>query len=179
MRCVGADLSLRSTGYAIGTEHGIAFGTLDKQPKGMSDLQRLDWITNTVGELCKDSDLVVLEDFSFGSRGHQHEIGAMGYMVRRRLWKRDIPYVLVAPAANKKFATGKGNADKNVVMKEIYKRYGHDCNSDDACDALALLHIALCLMGHEDPQTDAQRQVIEALMVKNAEVIERARKGWL
>jgi Holliday junction resolvasome RuvABC endonuclease subunit len=35
-------------------------------------------------------------------------------------------------------ATGKGNADKSLVMKSVFQRWAHDCDNDNNADAVTL-----------------------------------------
>ena len=91
--------------------------------------------------------------------GASERIG-LAYMVRHWLWKNRIPFILVPPMTLKKFATGKGNADKDMVIKEVYKRWGHDCTISDEADACAALHFGLQLIGSEEPQNAIQRECL-------------------
>lgn len=48
----------------------------------------------------------------------------------------------VRPTEMKKFITGKGNAKKEVVMKDVYKKHGFDTNVLDISDAFAVAKYA-------------------------------------
>lgn len=114
--------------------------------------------------------LVVIEGYSFGSAGgkvsgHAHDRAELGGVLRNQL----VDYcrvVEVAPTTLKKFATGKGNADKAEVVSALSRRYGRTFKSDDAADAFALMQIGLCLTGDFDPETRAQQEVIAMLCGK-------------
>lgn len=45
---------------------------------------------------------------------------------------------IVTPGEVKKFVTGKGNAKKELIIKEVYKRYGFDTDINDIADAYAI-----------------------------------------
>ena len=62
------------------------------------------------------------------------------------------------PALLKKFATGKGNAPKPLVVSELTKRYGRVFRSDDEADAYGLLMLALVVTGQSRAQTKAQSE---------------------
>lgn len=44
----------------------------------------------------------------------------------------------VTPGEVKKFVTGKANTKKELVLKEVYKRYGFDTDINDVADAYAI-----------------------------------------
>lgn len=48
----------------------------------------------------------------------------------------------VPPMTLKKFAAGKGNAKKQEMLLQIYKRYGVEFNNDNAADAYSLGRVA-------------------------------------
>lgn len=66
----------------------------------------------------------------------------LGTLIRKHLLGCKVPYIDVPPSSLKMFATGKGNSAKQVVMKEVFKRWGYDSNSDDVCDAFVLAKMA-------------------------------------
>jgi crossover junction endodeoxyribonuclease RuvC len=108
-----------------------------------------------------------MEDFSFGSScAFAREIAGATYMVRHWLWKHDIPYVLVAPTTLKKFATGKGNADKALIIKAVFQRWAHDVDNNNSADAVVLNYIGRAIVGDWQPTTDQQREVITLLANK-------------
>lgn len=45
------------------------------------------------------------------------------------------------PGQIKKFTTGKGNAKKELMMKEVYKRWGFETDSHDVADAYAIARL--------------------------------------
>jgi crossover junction endodeoxyribonuclease RuvC len=171
MKICGLDLSLCNTGVAISVDASISWDVLSP-PKGLRDVPRLDWITATVGELARGAELVTMEDFSYGSVGHQHEIGGMGFMVRHRLWKMGIPYVPVAPSRLKKFITGHGNAKKNEIMREVWRRWDHNAATDDCADAIGLCYLGLALTGCWRPTIAAQGEVLRDIWKAHGAVLE-------
>lgn len=162
MRIVGMDLSLNHTGVAIRTDATLHTDVLE--PSKLGELDRLHWIITQVGELSRGSDLVVLEGFSFASKGNiAYQLGGLGFGVRVWLHKHAIPFQVVAPQAVKKFVTGKAGADKNIVLKELYKRFQIDVDDDNIADACVLVLIGECLLGMREPTTQAQREVLAIL----------------
>jgi hypothetical protein len=63
------------------------------------------------------------------------------------LLDRDIPYVFVAPAGLKTFATGSGHADKDDMARAAADRGGAVFADDNQCDAWWLRQMGLCAYG--------------------------------
>jgi crossover junction endodeoxyribonuclease RuvC len=167
-RVVGLDLSLTATGWYIFDARGEGwdgnFGVIDA-PK-LSGLDRMDSLLSQVQALTDPTTLAVIEDFSFASKGRAvFEIGGFGYLVRHALRKRGVEMLLVAPTLVKKFATGKGNADKSLVLKEVYKRWQADFEDDNVADAYVLARIGMVYLTG-DYVTSFQQEVMDKLRAK-------------
>lgn len=77
-----------------------------------------DYFVNAVKE--HSVDVVYIEDYSFGSRGKVFHIAENAGLLKYKLYKEGIQVETVAPTRAKKFATGKGNANK-ISMYEYFK----------------------------------------------------------
>lgn len=159
MRIVSLDLSLTRTGYAFSNGGFPRAGVLVPPKTAASGMARLSWIRARVSALVlrgvpladpagyqEDADLVLIEGYSFGqARGssHSHALGELGGVVRLLLHERGIPYIDVAPAVLKKFATGRGNAKKEEVLGAAIRRLEYEGSDHNEADALFLLHAAL------------------------------------
>ena len=153
MSFLGIDPSLTGFAYrhrpysATGTSYGFGIRT---KPKDFASFPaRLDFITlefrrflSTHGSTVR---LAAIEGFSFGSARSgmtQVMITAVGMMARVELWRAGIPFLEVPPSTLKKWITGKGNAEKNLMLREVFKRWGFEAETDDDADAFALLKLA-------------------------------------
>jgi Holliday junction resolvasome RuvABC endonuclease subunit len=146
MRITALDISLTSTGVAENVGPTPTAWTL-KPPK-LRGVHRLRWFREAVGDITYSTDLVIMEGYSFGSRGRAlFSIGELGGVIRLALDDMDIPWVALAPSTVKKLATGKGNASKDLVLVEAVKRLGYAGSSNDECDALWLLQAGLIHYG--------------------------------
>ena len=164
--CIAFDLSLTNTGVAqFDSEfpHVISRSSI-VSPKAFFGLHRIDFITTEVIAYCVEKRrLIAFEGLSFGSRDTNQERAGLAFCIRLELYRRGIAFLLVPPATLKKFVTGKGNAEKSIVIKEVYKRWGVECADDNQADAVGLLQLLRCYHGDLEPTTEAQRDVIRKL----------------
>lgn len=110
--------------------------------------------------------LVLIEGMAFMARNTSAlvQLAALNYYIRELLIKHEIPFVIVAPTSLKKFAALKGNVDKNVVMLEVFKRWGFSPDGSDIADAFVLTQIGLALCGQPTkPLVKPQQEVINLL----------------
>lgn len=134
------DLSLARTGWASPEGCGVLVPPRDAS-RGM---ERLGWIECAVLRTAGMADLVVLEGYSFASKGRAtFSLGELGGIVRLALWRTGTPFVEVAPGTLKKYATGRGNAGKEEVLAAAIRRLDYQGHDDNEADALWLREMAL------------------------------------
>lgn len=143
-RIVGIDLSLTATGLA---HHRVQTVTIRPTTDGIA---RLFEVRGRVSAYIRGADLVVIEGYSYASRHHAHQLGELGGAVRMMLHYLDVPWVDVAPATLKKYATGKGNAGKDDMLAEAIRRLGYDGADHNQADALWLREMGRSYYGHPD-----------------------------
>lgn len=180
MRIIGLDLSLTAPGWCSidPREFGkyppeaqkVVITTGTWTPPG-SGLDRMDWICRKVLQLLPGAGSpvkVFIEGFAFGAKGQAiYEIAGLGYIVRLALRYRGVDVIEVPPAMLKKFATGKGNANKEIIIREVFRRWNFEARDNNEADAFVLGQIGLCLAGLSEPATEFQRAVVRDLQ-KNA-----------
>lgn len=145
---VGLDISLTATGFSMKRGAELSIETVKTTPKtAPNDLERLRHIRAKLMALIPDSTrMVCVEDFFVPHRPSQ--MGAAkglimaGTLVRVALLERGLPFYVVSPGQLKKFATGKGNVPKSIVVREVYKKWGVDAKDDNQADACVLAHMA-------------------------------------
>lgn len=159
MRVAGLDLSLTGTGLVIaeagegGTfelvrEERVATGSL----RGM---ERLAFVRDEVLGAIREAEAsdVALESYAV-YRHNGAELGELGGVVRLALWEAGFSYWDVPPATLKRLVSGKGNAPKDVMLREVFRRWGFSASCSDTADAYGLARgIAGHRFGHER-QTD-------------------------
>lgn len=93
----------------------------------------------------KKIDVVNIEGISFGSTGSAAliDLSGLNYMVRKMLLDHNVPFNIISPTQNKKFATGNGSAEKDVMI-DAWKRLDNNISDiteikiDDLADAYFL-----------------------------------------
>lgn len=167
MRLVGLDLSLTSTGVALAPTLDIPEGTAVFRPKALAGMARIAWLRRRIMPLCWDADLVVIEDYAFSRQASRaHALGELGGAIRLALFDADVRYVDVAPTTRAKYATGKGNSGKAVVVSSVSAKTGRTFAYDDEVDAFVLREMALAQYGQPceiPPTNQAQRDALAAV----------------
>ena len=142
----GLDLSLAGTGGVLLGSHGavistLAFSTSAREaqrskephivlaslPVRQGDIHAM-WartvsvaaaIRAWLNEYAEPACLVGIEDHAFGARGTSiYQLGHLHGLVRRDLQEKNKRWLLISPTELKAAVTGKGNADKNAMMRK-------------------------------------------------------------
>ena len=95
--------------------------------------ERFDGISNWVLSLIKDiHSYVYIEGYSYGSKGQGlFQIAENGGLLKHKLWKSpNVEFNIIVPSVVKKRATGKGNADKQMMYEQFMKDGGTDLVSE-------------------------------------------------
>lgn len=170
LRVVALDLSLTATGIAVTHdqvgEPRLSCRTITPRRRpsaNIIDHQRLHETFQAVAAaLACRPDLVVVEFLPavVGTGGSPLRLAELHGALKHWMWSKGHQYVDVEPQHIKTYATGKGNAKKELVRAEITARYGsllHIGSSDEA-DAVGLLTLALA--GYGQPLADRDGWVI-------------------
>ena len=188
MIVVGIDPSLTGTGIIVlrNGELGKALTTKNEPKLGTIERVRriYEQINNVIENLStcyvnayigdkrmirwEPPSLIVIEGFSYGSKGRGvFDIAYLGWRIREELERYrtedDIPWLEVSPSQVKQFATGKGNANKEIVLQQVYKRWGVELTDNNQADAYVLAQIGRAYLGEVDGLTDFQQKVVRTL----------------
>lgn len=128
LRVVGFDLSLRATGVADvdGSLHTI-------KTKKLRGVERLSYIECYLTPFILRADLVVIEGYSFGSKGRAtFNIGELGGVIRLACHRAHTSVLECPPTVVKKLATGKGNASKDEVLAAAIEDGAKPTNYDES-----------------------------------------------
>lgn len=66
---------------------------------------------------------ILIEDYAYNARGRVFHIGENTGILKFLLEQECMPYDVVPPTVIKKFATGRGNADKKMMTKAFLEAY--------------------------------------------------------
>lgn len=161
MIIVGIDPSLTHTGWVI-MEDGLVLGSgvIKSKSQGDTYLAEVERIVKIVNMIfmkitfyCNDKerkpDLVVIEGLAFMARNSTAlvQLAGLSYQIRIQLAHLEIPFVIIAPTSLKKFITGSGRGDKNLMLMNVYKNYGFEASDDNECDAYSLAVVGSALLG--------------------------------
>jgi len=190
---LGLDMSLEHTGYCL---YNVKTGEKLQgliEPGGKKGVERLKIIRERVMELARFgqlgpvvkptgkrqdgitffeapmriSCLVMIEHYAFGARGQAMiSLGELGGVIRLALHEAEIPYIEVPPTVAKKFVTGKGNCNKNLVLLEMYKRFGEDLTDDNVADATGLVYLGRAITDTYDKPLLSFQAAVVADVVK-------------
>lgn len=176
---VGLDLSLAATGVVtlgiLRDGEELEFSDLiktkpDSEKTPLAEIERLLRIKQGIIEIIEKVHsglcLVVIEGLAFSIRNTTAlvQLAGLNYLIREYLLLRKIPFVIVAPTTLKKFITSKGNAQKDLMLLETFKRYGRTYTDDNLCDGHALAQVGLALLGkNKVPLDRAQTEVLTLL----------------
>jgi crossover junction endodeoxyribonuclease RuvC len=170
MIVLGLDLSLVGTGYVLLEDGKIKEQKLIKsKPSGKEPIKELERLMKIRGQITlPKTDLAVIEGLAFMARNSVSlvQLSALNYMVREYLYINKIPFLIVAPSTLKKFVTGRGNAKKDEMLLETYKRFGESFNNDNLCDAFGLAHCGSAVLGDKQYVTMKQQEEVIKLLKK-------------
>ena len=115
------------------------------------------WLMNKFDEIAKNGDIqnIAMEGTVLASQAAL-VLGELAATVKLACWdyfdsnvNRYVPYpdhmrvpLQIAPMTLKKYAAGKGNAKKQEMLMQIFKRWGIEFNDDNAADSYALARLA-------------------------------------
>lgn len=173
MKTIGIDLSLTGTGIVV-LDDGklVSKETISSKPtKEKTPTAEVERIIDIVDRVMKivdihHPDMVAIEGIAFMSRNSTalSQLSGLSYLLRKELHSRGIGFVVIAPTSLKKFATGSGNVGKDVIMLEVYKRFGVSILDNNQADAYILAQVALAVKDRERKTTKFQQEVINLIM---------------
>jgi hypothetical protein len=103
-------------------ESGNLFGSL--YPDYLTTQQRFsnlsEWVLSNISNL--ETPNIMIEGYSYGSVSSRlFEIGENTGLLKHSLWKQQKSFNVLAPTAIKKYATGKGNANKEKMWESFFQ----------------------------------------------------------
>lgn len=144
MKFAGLDISVNASGLFKEVDGKRSFCVV--KGKGKEDLERYDSSLNQFQKfLCDAYDCVAIEDIFIHNNsdrdGATKKLIALNYLIRHDVWKRGKPLICIMPSVLKSFATGKGGADKPMMIRAACED-GFTTDNDNVADAYWLSKFA-------------------------------------
>lgn len=159
---LGLDLSTKTGAAIVDSTATVVYAAQITFPKLMGEA-RINAIAGRVMNLIDHHKpcCVIIEDYAVGRFAGAAIVSiSIGSVVRFLLWQNDIPFLVVSPTALKKFLTGKGNAKKENMILDVYKKYGFTSPTNDEADAVALGMFGVCALKPSSTFTKAEVAVV-------------------
>ncbi len=137
---LGIDPSLRSTGLVIIGENKPLIRRIT--PTKLRGTRRLQYHRDALREIIPGCVSVCIEGPSYNSLNRAHDIGRLHGVLLLELEDHQIPTLEIPPNTLKLFATGRGDASKELVKASANERWNLKLTSDDETDALWLSYLA-------------------------------------
>lgn len=168
---IGLDLSLTGSGVVVLNNGKIVKQQLIKSKpvgdKPIDELKRIRKIVEGIEVVINEHKptIAVIENLAFMARNTTAltQLAGLSFFVRAVLFDHNIPFYLCAPTTLKRFATGKGNSEKDHIILEVYKQYGIDFVDNNVADAIFLAKIGSAIAGYEKVKKTHQIETIELL----------------
>jgi len=94
-------------------------------------------------------NIIILESYSFGSKFQLASQGETTAMIMLTIFNYmqkfpNTTFISFPPTTMKKFVTGKGNCNKSLVLKEVFRKFNFNTDDDNEADAFGLSIIGYC-----------------------------------
>jgi len=89
-------------------------------------IQRYKNIASWAIDKVQGCSLVIIEDYSMGSKGRVFHIAENCGILKHELYVNELPFDTVPPTTLKKFASGKGNASKEMMYESFLRETNID-----------------------------------------------------
>jgi Holliday junction resolvasome RuvABC endonuclease subunit len=98
--------------------HGEAFEDYNE------DCERYDTLSDWVMRVCSGCEQIALEGYAYGAQGRVFHIAENTGLLKYKIYQTRTPLTIIPPTEVKKYATGKGNSDK----QKMYSSFVLDTN---------------------------------------------------
>jgi len=83
--------------------------------------------------------IIYIEGVSFNSKGQSTvQQAVLNYSIKMWLMDNNITYKSIPPTSLKKFVTGTGKCQKDLILLKIYKKFGIEFDNNNIADAYGL-----------------------------------------
>jgi len=111
--------------------------TFETKTKGFAKVIEVErWLKEILKQI--NIRFFTIEDYAYASKFGREGAGEVGGVLRRYAMYRKVPMVPISVQTLKAFV---GVSAKELIIKEVLKQYGVDCNYSDEADAFLLAKI--------------------------------------
>lgn len=91
----------------------------ERYPEWKTEEERHDNLTNWAYNIVQGCEEVFLEGYAYATVGKSHvrSIAENTGLLKNKLWKMKLPFTTIPPTVIKKYATGKGSANKELMYE--------------------------------------------------------------
>lgn len=166
MKSLGIDLSTSATGLVLlqaqSCDHPKVLLEREINCKTKGVLRQKEIVTTIMQTIVDTApDRIVVEGYSLNMRNASSVIPLveLGGLLRFMLWLDKLSWYDPRASVVKKFATGKGNAPKDVIMMNVLKRWGHESKTNNTADAYVCAAMGLAAFNRLHGITLEQRKL--------------------
>lgn len=179
---IGIDFSILSPGISISANDQITTHVFDFSKTGETKTDRWHHVTEYVLHFILrrvevSECFIMLEDYASGGKGRTNDIAECCGILKWKLAASGCSMQdhvrLVSVQHVKQFIADKGSATKEMMIKEVYKRYGFDTDDNNAADAYGIMKI--CRAFHLPPEIEKVTAFQKGIISKIREYNE---KNW-
>lgn len=179
---IGIDLSIAEPGIAIYdpeinnnsvTTYNFQKGNFECNIRRYNRIaEKLNYHINWYRSLGFNNFKIIIEDYAARALGNTNAIAENGGILKYKLLYefliRPKDILLCSISHLKMFVSSKGNAKKELMIKEVYKKWNFDTNNNNEADAFGLLMV-LKSMYYPDTikLTSYQKEVIKKIVKYN------------
>lgn len=148
---LGIDPSATATGLIALRSNGEKVADLmlaqEIVPKKLTGMARVRYIATNVMSVVHliKPDVIVVEGYSLNMKNANSVVPLVevGGVLRLMLHLDELEWLDPRAPVLKEFITGKGNSAKNIVMMNVFKRWGYEAPTDNLADAYGLACLGL------------------------------------
>ena len=193
---IGLDLSLCNTGWVILDKNGkcVNSGTITtkpipkKKPKRIKPLKEFElmgirrwhYIKQKIDQVISmyKPKIAIIENYAYNVKKTRSvfQIGELGGIIKYLLFIRGINFYVCSPQSLKKYATGYGGGNKNIIIKEAYKKWGIELNTEHEVDAFVLAKVGYGINNYLKHYSRLKKYEIEVI---ETIIIDESMSNWI
>jgi len=138
---LGVDSSMTAIGLVVLDDNGkFLHSEVFRPSKKNKMLEVYFYINNFV--IKNNIDFVGIEGYAYGIHfGRIASMAEITGVIKLALIFNKVKIFEIAPTLLKKYITGKGNSKKELILKEVYKQFKVDFETDHEADAFVLANM--------------------------------------